>query len=226
MFQESAEKVAPLLQNGISSGAEQGMDAINSLIQQGPRGVSKLAFLISLITTAVGLLEIIMTILNPLSIFFAPFHLVLSCYIVLFGAAGMVLECDVEWLAGMKYWPLIQFYIPDVMTKLQEYQKIVFHRANFLTEVHGRAGFYGFLGILCATQCFLCPFFLVGLINMGLAGLLVYLMREETVDLSYQHVREKFFEQMHNVAAITNKAAQGMGAPQQATAPTAQETRL
>lgn len=68
------ERVAPLLENG----AENTLNAVNNLVQQGPKGVSKLAFLVALITTFTGLFEVVTMLLNPLSIIVQPFHLVLT----------------------------------------------------------------------------------------------------------------------------------------------------
>ncbi|CAD7957951.1 unnamed protein product [Amoebophrya sp. A120] len=205
MLTEAADKALPLLQQG----GENTLNAVNKLVQQGPKGVSKLAFLCGLITALVGLLEVVLTVLSPLSIIFRPFHLVLSLYIIFFGLTAVILECDADWLATMKYWPLVQFYVPDAIEKLGEYQKIVFHRANILTDVYGRAAFYGFVGILCGTQCFLCPFFLVGVLNVCLAILLTYLQREEGApDLSYESMRTQFFHQLENVQTVAAKFQQ------------------
>jgi hypothetical protein len=137
---------------------------LHKYVQEGPAGISILCFLGGCATLLVGLIGI----LNIGKIFSAPFDYVLSIYLAAFGFVAVLLEADVEKLAGIKV-------IGKLAPLFEQYQMEIFERAKFLTELRGRGFFYLFVGTLSITQCLVCLFFVCGLWNL-LMGILCLMM--------------------------------------------------
>ena len=64
------------LNTALLDGAKSGLNSLNVYVQSGSEGVSFICFVVGLFTTAVGGLEVLLTVLNPLSIIYSPASLV------------------------------------------------------------------------------------------------------------------------------------------------------
>ena len=124
---------------------------------------------------------------------------VLGVYVVAFGLTAALLEIDLEKLAEFEKFKAVQLLFPDASNRLLDGQKWVMLNVGFLTSLKGRASFYLFVGALTVSQCYLCPFVIVGVANLFAAFLVIRLIREEPPpDVSYDNVR-------HALEGITNK---------------------
>lgn len=143
--------------------AMQAGSSLREYVQGGPAGVSILCFMGGGVTCVVGLLGLL-----NLGALFTPFHYVLNLYLTGFGFISILLEADPERLGELAV-------IGKLAPLVQSYQKEVFERAKFLTELRGRGLFYLFVGTLAGSQCLVCLTFLCGLWNV-LMGVLCLMM--------------------------------------------------
>lgn len=146
-----------------TTGAGTAILELRKYVQEGPAGVSMLCFLGGLATIFAGFIGLLN--LGGLA---SPFHYVLNAYLFVFGVVTVLLEADMESFKQMSF---LGRFAPFV----EQYQKEVFQRANFLTQLRGRGFFFLFVGSLAITQCFFCLFFVVGVWNV-LMGVLCLLM--------------------------------------------------
>jgi len=160
----SAQQGFQVAKEGVTQVVSEVQNNFHRYVQEGPAGISVLCFIGGLVTAVVGFFGLF----NLGGIFTQPFQYVLNIYLTVFGVVTFLLESDLESFQRVKI-------LGRLAPLVERYQMEVEKRANFLTELRGRGFFYIFIGTLAATQCLVCPTFLVGLWNL-LMGILCSLM--------------------------------------------------
>lgn len=110
----------------------------------------------------------VLNLINMFSALVSPFYFIINIYVLFFGFVTLCVETSEEQLKEV---PIGEYLAPHLL----KIQKLLNEECKFLTLIWGRGVFYFFIGMLMASQCWVCLFFIVGAANMAVGVLMILL---------------------------------------------------
>ncbi|CAD7942408.1 unnamed protein product [Amoebophrya sp. A120] len=197
-LKEQAKNAAGKAMQALRGSAVKGLEAFKKYVQAGPAGIQMLCFLSGCFTLVIGVLGVI----NLFSAIESPFTFVMNIYVLTFGLVALIVEADEERLSET---PLLEYVAPKILVA----QELLHVEAKFLTLLWGRGLFYVFVGLLMATQCWLCFFFLAGAANVTVGVLC--LLTHFGVDIDIDYMSRQAGTAYDKISTVTDADAAQFG---------------